>query len=108
MTASQLHDASSLIPGAYELNAPPHRARRAAPAVLATSSDDVSSRAASASPAHVVDAPARPTAWLPRAGAILWDIALLLGIIYGVAVVPALVIWGVKAAAAVVLGSFGH
>jgi hypothetical protein len=56
----------------------------------------------------VVAAPARSTTRLGQAGAILGDIALLLGIIYGVAVVPAIVMWGVQAAAAIILGTFGR
>jgi hypothetical protein len=105
MTASQLLDARMLIPGAYELNAPPHRSGRVAPVAPATASDDLSSRAATASAAHVVAAPARPTTPLAQAGAVVGDIALLLGIIYGVAVVPALVLWGITAAAALVVGN---
>ena len=107
MTASQLHDARSLIPGAYELNAPPHRFRRAAPVVPSTSSDEAPSRAASVTAAHVVAASPRPTTRLAKAVSILGDIALLMGMIYGVAVVPALVVWGIKAAAAIVGGTFG-
>jgi hypothetical protein len=108
MTASQLHDARTLIPGAFELRAPPHRSTRAAPVVPATSPDEVPSGAANGASAHVVAAPARSTTRLGQAGAILGDIALLLGIIYGVAVVPAIVMWGVQAAAAIILGTFGR
>ena len=107
MTASQLHDARTLIPGAFELNAPPHRSTRAAPVAPATSPDEVPSGAASGASAHVVAAPVRRTTRLGQAGTILGDIALLLGIIYGVAVVPAFVLWGVQAAAAAVQGTFG-
>lgn len=106
MTASQLHDARSLIPGAYELNAPPHRFGRTA-AVPATSSDQVPSRAASGARAHVVVASPRPTTHLTQAVSILGDIALLMAMIYGVAAVPALVVWGIKAATVIVGGTFG-
>ena len=108
MTASPVLDARGMIPGAFELNAPPHRPARAAPVMPATSSDEAPSRAASVDTAHVVVASARPTTTLARARAILGDIALLLGIIYGVAVVPALVVWGIEAAAAIVQGTFGR
>ena len=108
MTASQLHDARMLIPGAYELNAPPHRATRSAGVVPVTSSDEVQARAATAGTAQVVVAAvARPTR-LGQATAILGDVALLTGLIYGVAVVPALVIWGIEAASALVLGTLGR
>ena len=74
----------------------------------ATSPDEVPSGAANGASAHVVAAPARSTTRLGQAGAILGDIALLLGIIYGVAVVPALVVWGIEAAAAILQGTFGR
>lgn len=107
MTASQLQDARSLIPGAYELNAPPHRSRRTTPAVPAISPGDVPSRAASEAAVHVVAASPRPTTRLTQAVSILGDIALLMAMIYGVAVVPALVVWGVKTAAVALGGTFG-
>ena len=107
MTASQLHDARSLIPGAYELNAPPHRFSRTAPALSAISSGEAPPRAASGAAAHVVVASPRPTTRLAQAVSILGDLALLMAMIYGVAVVPALVVWGVKVAAVFVGGTFG-
>ena len=105
MTASQLHDGRMLIPCAFELNAPPHRPNRAAGAVPVASTEEVRpvSRANASS---VVAAPARPTSRLGYAAAILWDLALVMAIIYGVAVVPALVVWGVKAAATL-MATFG-
>jgi hypothetical protein len=106
MTAAQLRDGSSLIPGAYELNAPPHRSRRAAPVLPSTSSGQGPVRDASATAAHMVASP-RPTTRLGQAVSILGDIALLMALIYSVTVVPALVVWGIRAAAVIVRGTFG-
>ena len=95
-----------MIPGAYELNAPPHRAARDPRGVPAAPSQDVPPSIAPT--AHVVSAPAGPTTRLGHAATILEDIALFAAIIYGVAVVPALAIWGVEAATAFVVEMFGR
>ena len=108
MTAAQLLDARMLIPGAFELNAPLHRATPDPRMVLAVPSPDVRPSPSNASPSHVVSAPARPTTRLGKAAAILGDLALITGIIYGVAVVPALAVWGVGAAVAFVLDTLGR
>jgi hypothetical protein len=105
MTASQLHEARMLIPGAFELNAPPHRAAAAAPVVPAAPS--LEAPPARADAAHVLAVPDRPTTRLGHAAAILWDLGLLMAIIYGVAVVPALAMWGVQSAATF-LATFGR
>ena len=96
MTASQLRDARLLIPCAFELNAPPHRANRAASVVPAAALEEVRTISPSNTP-NVVAAPTGPTTRLGSAAAILWDLVLVMAIIYGVAVVPALVVWAVKA-----------
>jgi hypothetical protein len=108
MTALQLHDARMLIPGAFELNAPPHRATRAALVVPVSSSREAGPRAADGAPAHVVAASTRPTTPLRRAAAILGDLALIVGLIYGVAVIPGLAMRGVEAAAALILNTLGR
>lgn len=107
MTASQAHDARMLIPGAFELNAPPHRANRAADVEPAASTQEVRP-VPPANVANVVAAPARPTSRLGYAAAIVWDLALVLAIIYGVAVLPALAVWGVKAASTLIATFGGH
>jgi hypothetical protein len=107
MTASQLHDARMLIPGAFELNAPPHRANRAAEVEPAASTDDVRPIPPANAP-NVVAAPAGPTSRLGYAVAIVWDLVLVLVIIYGVAVLPALAVWGVKAASTLIATFGGH
>jgi hypothetical protein len=97
MTASPLLGGRMLIPGAFELNAPPHREKRAAELVSAPSPVKVRSVPAANAP-NVVAAPARPASRLGYAASILWDLALVMALIYGVAVVPALAVWGVRAA----------
>jgi hypothetical protein len=101
MTVSQLHDARMLIPCAFELNAPPHRAKRSAGVVPAASLEQVRPVPPANAP-NVVAAPARATTRLGLAVAILWDLALVMAVIYGVAVVPALAVWAVRAAAALI------
>ena len=108
MTPAQLHDARILIPGAFELDTPPHRAARAPRVLPAASSQNIPLSPSLGSTSQVESATARPTTWLGQAAAILGDIALLVGIIYGVAVVPALALWGVHAVAAFVLDIFGR
>jgi hypothetical protein len=107
MTASQLRDGRLLIPGAFELNAPPHRAHRAADVESVRPTEEVR-RVPPPNAANVVAAPARPTSRLGYAAAILWDLALVLAIIYGVAVLPALAVWGVKAASTLIATFGGH
>jgi hypothetical protein len=107
MTGSQSHDARMLIPCAYELNAPPHRARRSAQVEAAASSAETP-RAASPTTAHVVSAAPGPTTRWRKAAALLGDVALITGLIYGVAVVPALAVWGIGAATTVILNTFGR
>jgi len=94
MTAAQLHDASVLIPGAYEPNAQPHG--------VAPARD----RGPAATP-YVVDAPARPKTRLGRAAAILGDAALITAIIFIVALAPVLVVQGINAVGALILGTSG-
>jgi hypothetical protein len=108
MTAAQLLDARMLIPGAFELNAPPHRAARPARLVPAASFQEAGATPATVATSHVVAAPARPTTRLGYAAAIVSDLALITGIIFGVALIPALAIWGVGAAAAFILETLGR
>jgi hypothetical protein len=105
MTASQLFDGRILIPGAFELNAPPHRANQATDRAATASAEEVR-RVPPANAANVVAAPVLPTSRLGYAAAILWDLALVLAIIYGVAVLPALAVWGIKAASTFIV-TFG-
>jgi len=105
MTASQLHDARMLIPGAFERNAPPHRANRAGEMEPAASTGGARP-VFPANAANVVAAPAQPTSRLGYAAAIVWDLALVLAFIYSVAVLPALAVWGVKAASTLI-ATFG-
>src|SRR5689334_9564160 len=106
MTPAQLHDARMLIPGAFELNAPPQRAARVPGVLPAASSQNVPVSPSLASTSQVSAAPTRPTTRLGHAAAILGDIALLVGIVYAIAV-PALALWGIQAVAAFV-ESFGR
>jgi hypothetical protein len=107
MTASQALDARRLIPGAFELNARTHRANRPAEVVPPRSTGAVHS-AAPEDAVNVVAAPARPTSRLGYAAAILWDLMLVMAVIYGVAAVPALAVLGVKAAATFIATLGGH
>jgi hypothetical protein len=103
---SAADDARIMIPGAFELNAPPHRPSRIAPPVPLVSAAETSRDVADVP--YVVHAPARPLTWIGRARAVLRDIALVVGIIYGVAVLPALVVWGAGAAASLLRDMFGR
>jgi hypothetical protein len=107
MTDARLHDARMLIPGAFELNARPHRAAQPAhpPPVAAPVQREHSH--GTSDPPYVVAAPARPTTNLGVAAAALGDIALCVALIFAVALIPALGIKGITAAAALVMHSFG-
>ena len=106
MTAAQLDDARIMIPGAFDGNASPHRASRVAPSVPLVPAAET--RRDVADVPYVVPAPDRPSTWIGRAAAIVRDVALIVGIIYGVAVLPALVVWGAGAAASLVVDMFGR
>jgi hypothetical protein len=108
MTAAQLHDALVLIPGAYEVNAPNHRAAQPVRLVPATPVQDVRVSPATVDTSHVVAAPARPTTRLGYAAAILSDVALITALIFALPVGALLVVQGFKAAAALILGAFGR
>jgi hypothetical protein len=103
MTAAQLHDARMLIPCAFELNAPPHRA--AAPAGLVPSAPVQDVRGDTVATSQMVPAPSHPTTRLGYAAAILGDVALIIGIIIGIPVVLGLVVQAIMAGAALILGS---
>ena len=104
MTAAQLHDARMLIPGACEPNVPLHRAT---PSVRLVPAPVEEVRGHSAIASYIVAAPASPTTRLGYAASILGDLALVAGIIYGVAVVPALAMHGIRAAATLIQNTFG-
>jgi len=109
MTAAQLYDARMLIPGAFELNAPPHRATRAGGPVPAAPVENARRPSpAIAETTYVVAAPFRPTTLAGRAAAILGDLALIIGIIFGVALVPGLAVMGVQAAIALIVDTFSR
>ena len=57
---------------------------------------------------YVVTAPSRPTTRAGHAAAILGDLALIFGIIFGVALVPGLAVMGVLAAVASIVDRFGR
>ena len=95
-----------LIPGAFELNAPPHRASAAVRPLVDV--EIVGARAANPVTPYVVAASSNPTTPLAHAAAFLKDAVLIAGIIYGVALVPGLAIRGVEAAAALILKAIGR
>lgn len=105
MTSAQLLAARMLIPGEYELNAPPHRARRPEPPAPAAPFRETG-HPQMADASYIVAAPARPTTRLRFAGAILGDIALCVALIYG-ALLPGLAIHGIQAAVALILKTVG-
>ena len=107
MTADRLLDAR-MIPGAYEPNAPPHRATLAARLVPAAASLEVRPHAATAAAPYVVAAPTQPTTRLGRAAAILGDVALVTALIFAGALVPGLALKGITIAAALILDTFGR
>jgi len=108
MTAAQLHDARMLIPCAFELNAPPHRATRPGSPVPAAPLRDSGPGPAIAETPYVVASPFRPTTRPGRAAAILGDLALIVGIIFGVALIPGLAVMGVQAAVALIMDTFSR
>ncbi len=108
MTAAQLYDARMLIPCAFELNAPPHRPTRVGGPVPAVQLQDARPSPAIAETPYVVAAPSRPTTVVGRAVAVLGDLALIIGIIFGVALVPGLAVMGVQAAVALIVDTFSR
>ena len=105
MTTAQLLAARMLIPAEFELHAAPHRQGRLAPPVITVQEDSHAPIVGAV--AHVVAAPARPTTRLGFAAGILGDLAIVMALIYGVALLPSLAVQGIKAAAALVAGTFG-
>jgi hypothetical protein len=97
-----------LIPGAYEPNAPPHRATRAAHLVAAGPVHDVRPQPAIAAAPYVVAAPVQPTTRIGFAAAILSDIGLIIGIIFAISVVPAIAVLGLETVAAFIMRMFGR
>jgi hypothetical protein len=94
MTAAQLQDARMLIPGAYE------SAPAAAPQeVRAHTTTDLP---------HVVAASAHPTSRLGYAASMLGDLALAIAVIFAIALAPILAVQGLRAAAALILDTFGR
>ena len=69
---------------------------------------DASPGPAIAETPNVVAAPSRPTTRLGHAAAILGDLALIIGIIFGVALVPGLAVMGVQKAVALIADTFGR
>jgi hypothetical protein len=108
MTTAQLHDARMLIPGAFEPNAPPHRATRAAILAPPASFQGVDPHSASATTPYLVDAARHPTTRLGQAAAILGDVGLIIGVVVCVVLVPGLVVQGLIAAVRLVLATFGR
>jgi hypothetical protein len=108
MTAAQLNDARMLIPGAYELNAPPHRATQPERVAPAAPSQELRPHPATAATSYVVAAPARPTTRLGDAAAILGDVGLITAIIFAVPVGALLAVTAFKFAAALVQDALGR
>ena len=106
MTAAQLQEALQLIPGAYELNAPPHRAAAPVGLVAAAPVQDV--RGHTVATSHMVSAPSHPTTRLGYAAAILGDVALIIGIIIGIPVVLGLAVQAIMAGTPLILDAFGR
>jgi hypothetical protein len=107
MTSAQLHAARMLIPGEFEPNASPHRATRPAPWRRPPPAPFREAGQLPIVDSYVVAAAARPTTRLGFAAGILGDVALCMAFIYGVALVPGLAVQGIKAAAALMLDTFG-
>jgi hypothetical protein len=94
LTAAQQLAARMLIPGAYEHSA----LRRATPdAYLGP-----------ATTPYVVAAPERPSTRFGQAAAILGDLALITAIMFVVVAAPTLVVWGIRAAGALVFDLWGR
>jgi hypothetical protein len=108
MTAVELHRARTLIPGAYEPNAPLQRATRAASLVPAPQFPEARPHPATAGTPYVVAAPAHPTTRLGFAAAILGDLALGTAVIFAVALAPVLAVQGIGAAVALIVEMFGR
>jgi hypothetical protein len=115
MTAAQLHSARTLIPCAFELNAPPHRPQSArlvpqAPVQVARG------RSAFAPWPYVATAPAGARKLLGRVAAVLVDVALGTAAIFAVTLAPlfiivlagVLAVQGIRAVAAFILGKFSR
>jgi hypothetical protein len=108
MTAGELHRARTLIPGAYEPNAPLHRAARAASLVPAPQFAEARPHPTTAGTPYVVAAPALPTTRLGYAAGILGDLALGTAVVFAVALAPVLAVQGIRAAVAFIAETFGR
>ena len=69
---------------------------------------DASPGPAIAETPNVVAAPFRPTTALGHAASILGDLALIIGIIFGVALIPGIAVMGVQAAVSLIVNTFGR
>ena len=88
-----------MIPGAYEPNAPLQGTRDALSAVAPGPPSTTPTRNA----VYVLTAPTRPTTWIGHAAAALGNVALAMGLVLIIALVP----WAVRALGAAAAGSAG-
>jgi hypothetical protein len=58
-------------------------------------------------PPYVLTAPSRPTTWAAQSAAVLGDVALMVGVLFALVLVPVLAIKGIAAAVAFLMGAFG-
>jgi hypothetical protein len=103
MTPVQLHAARMLIPGAFEPNAPLHRAKQPMhPGPVVALQEPL--HLPTVDVPHVVAAPSQPTTPLGFTAATLGEIVLYLALLYGVALALGLAVKGIEAGMALILG----
>lgn len=90
-----------MTPGAFELNAPPHRQSSGAAAVAI----EPAPGATTLQTPYVMTASPQPTTWAAQSAAVLGDVALLVGVLFALVLVPVLAIKGIAAVAGLLMGA---
>jgi len=107
MTAFSQDQARTLIPGAFERNAPLHRETRSTSPLPAAPVQEARPRPETESASYVVAAPVQPTTFLGQFSAILTDVALGAVLVLGIALVPVLAVQAIGAAVTFILRTLG-
>jgi hypothetical protein len=101
--ALQLESARSMIPGAFEPNAAPHRQSTG---VAVVHNEPAPEEAAIQGPYRLTVLP-QPTTWTAQSAAVFGDVALVVGLIFVLTLVPVLAVQGIAAAARLLFGALG-
>ena len=92
-----------MTPGAFERNAPPHRQSNGV-AVVAT---EPAPGATTLQAPYVLTASSEPTTWAAQSAAVLGDVAMLVGLLFALVLVPVLAIKAIATVAGLLMGALG-